>query len=386
MMHLARELGGVRVVRHHHHGLAEFLVQAHQNGEHFERGRGVQVAGGLVGQNQRRVGDDGARHSDTLLLAAGKLSRQVMQSIAEAHQGERGGGVLDALGLLQIRELERKLDIFQRGEHRYEVELLEDEADVFVAPVGDLAVVELAQGVAQDADLTAGGPVHGGDQVQQRGLAGAGWAHQRHELAFRNFQVHILQGDHVELVADKFLGQLSRLNDGFAHRVHALVRTLSPSFRPAGGVTMRSSPPLRPSSMRIPWPLVAPVFTARRTALPSNNTKTAPSFTAEAGTITTGLAAAPLSALGFFSARNATLAFISGRKWLSGFCTFTLICTVAFCRLASGEISLMKPSCLRSGKASVVTVPCWPEWSLAKSFWLMSSSTSRSLRSAMETT
>ena len=56
---------------------------------------------------------------------------------------------------------------------------------------------------------------------------------------------------------------------------------------------------------------------------------------------------------------KATLAFISGRRYSSGFAIFTLTCTVAFCRFASGEISLMKPSYLRSGKASVVTVPCW---------------------------
>jgi hypothetical protein len=87
-----------------------------------------------------------------------------------------------------------------------------------------------------------------------------------------------------------------------------------------------------------------------------------------AGTITTGLGAALDAAAGLASERNATLAFISGRRKSSGLLTFTLICTVAFWRLASGEISLMKPSYLRSGNASVVIVPCCPACSLAKSF------------------
>jgi hypothetical protein len=39
------------------------------------------------------------------------------------------------------------------------------------------------------------------------------------------------------------------------------------------------------------------------------------------------------------SARNFTVAFISGRRYSSGFKICTLTCTVAFCRLASGEIS-----------------------------------------------
>jgi hypothetical protein len=107
-------------------------------GAHFLRGGGIQVAGGLVGENQRRVGDDGARHGHALLLPAGKLARQVMQAVLQAHQLERRGGVLDALGLFQVGQLERQFHVLQRREHRNQVELLEDEADVLVAPMRDL--------------------------------------------------------------------------------------------------------------------------------------------------------------------------------------------------------------------------------------------------------
>ena len=53
--------------------------------------------------------------------------------------------------------------------------------------------------------------------------------------------------------------------------------------------------------------------------------------------------------LGFFSsARNFTVAFISGRRktsgYFAGFSTCTFTCTVAFCRLASGEICAISPS------------------------------------------
>src|SRR5262249_59664070 len=95
--------------------------------------------------------------------------------------------------------------------------------------------------------------------------------------------------------------------------------------------------------------------------------KRAPFWTADAGTMTTGFSTAADEA-GAASERKATLAFISGRRYESGLTTLTLICTVAFWRLASGEISLMKPSYLRSGKASVVTVPRWLAWRRAKSF------------------
>jgi len=48
----------------------------------------------------------------------------------------------------------------------------------------DLAIAQLAQVVAEDLDLAAAGLIHGGDQVQQSGLArSSGRAHRRDELA-----------------------------------------------------------------------------------------------------------------------------------------------------------------------------------------------------------
>ena len=40
---------------------------------------GVQIAGGLVGQDDLRIVDEGAGNADALLLAAGKLRGQVMR-------------------------------------------------------------------------------------------------------------------------------------------------------------------------------------------------------------------------------------------------------------------------------------------------------------------
>src|ERR1019366_2524718 len=300
-------------------------------------------------------------------------------AVAQADQVQRRRRVLHALPLLQVGEQQRQRHVLHGRQHREQIELLENEAHVFVAPVGDLAVAQLAQVVAEHADVPAGGAIHGGDQVQQRRLTRSRRPHQGHEFAFVDPEAHVLQRGHMELVAHVLLGQVAGFNDDFAHNVAAFWRTASPFFKPGGGLVIRSSPPTSPCSTRTPWVLVAPVFTARRRALPSSSTKTEPSRSAPAGTITTGLAAAASGArvadfsANFSSAANATLAFISGRRYSSGWLIFTLICTVAFWRLASGEISLMKPSYLRSGKASVVTLPCCKACSLAKSFCAISS-------------
>src|SRR5690606_40346945 len=76
--HAPRALGCVRIVRDHDDRLALLFVQRLQQLEDLIARLAVQVAGRLVAQQDRRVGDDGARDADTLLLAAGQLARLVL--------------------------------------------------------------------------------------------------------------------------------------------------------------------------------------------------------------------------------------------------------------------------------------------------------------------
>jgi hypothetical protein len=207
----------VRIVRHHHHGLAEILVQFGKDGQDVVGRCGVQVAGRLVGQDQRRVGDNGARNRHALLLSTGELPGIVAQAVAQTDQLQRCGRVVQPLLLLQVGELERQLHVLKRRQHRNQIELLKDEAHVLVAPVGDLAVVELSQVVAQHAYLAAGSLIHRRDQVQQRGFAGPGRTHQRHKLALSDLNIDVLQGDHVELVTNEFLAQAARFDECLVH-------------------------------------------------------------------------------------------------------------------------------------------------------------------------
>ena len=84
-----RALGGVRVVRHHDDGLLELPVEPLEQVEDLVGRLAVEVAGGLVGEQQRRVGDDRARDRDALLLAARELARVVVEAVAEPDDLER---------------------------------------------------------------------------------------------------------------------------------------------------------------------------------------------------------------------------------------------------------------------------------------------------------
>ena len=52
-------------------------------------GRRVEVAGRLVGQQQRRLVDQRARDGDALLLAARQLIRMMLRAVGQADRVER---------------------------------------------------------------------------------------------------------------------------------------------------------------------------------------------------------------------------------------------------------------------------------------------------------
>ena len=96
--------------------------------------RGVEVAGRLVGEQQRRLGHQRARDRDALLLAARELGRRVLRAVGEPDRCER----LAARAARRSRARtppvdQRQLDVLERGRARQQVEALEHEAEVVAA-------------------------------------------------------------------------------------------------------------------------------------------------------------------------------------------------------------------------------------------------------------
>ena len=65
------------------------LVERLQQVEDLVAGLAIEVARRLVAEQQRRIGDDGARDADALLLAAGELPRIVLRAVGEADDLQR---------------------------------------------------------------------------------------------------------------------------------------------------------------------------------------------------------------------------------------------------------------------------------------------------------
>ena len=90
---------------------------------------GIEIARGLVGEDNLWVGDDGAGDGGALLLAAGELERKVVFFVFHVEAVERLGGFDEPAGLVVAGVDEGKGDVFDNGEVRDEVEILKDEAD-----------------------------------------------------------------------------------------------------------------------------------------------------------------------------------------------------------------------------------------------------------------
>ena len=77
------DLGRMRVVRDHHHRLAELLGRRAQELEDAGARLRVEVAGRLVGEHDRRPRDERAGDRDALLLAARELGRTVVAPVGQ---------------------------------------------------------------------------------------------------------------------------------------------------------------------------------------------------------------------------------------------------------------------------------------------------------------
>ena len=108
-------------------------LQLGQQFHDFDAGGRIQVARGLVGQDQGRMRHQRASDRHALLLAARQLRRRVPGPVTEAHVIQRFLGALVALGRRHARIDQRQLDVLERRGPRQQVEILEHEADELVA-------------------------------------------------------------------------------------------------------------------------------------------------------------------------------------------------------------------------------------------------------------
>jgi hypothetical protein len=159
-------------------------------------GGGVEIAGGLVGEENGGAVHEGAGESGTLELAAGELVGAVMGAVGQTDGLEEAVGADFAGGVGAAGEEKGKEDVLFHGQGGEEVEELEDEADFELAQAGEGVVVHGVEGQAFEVDLAGGGGVERAEDVKEGAFPAATGSGDGHDLARENFEGNASEGLH----------------------------------------------------------------------------------------------------------------------------------------------------------------------------------------------
>ena len=203
---LLRQFG---VVRDHDHEavFCHILQQLHD----LDARLAVQCAGGLVGQQDVGVVDEGAGDGHALHLAARHLSGALVELVSEAHLPQRLGGTAAALSARHARDGQGQFDVGEDGLVGDEVIALEHEADGVVAVGVPVPVGVAAGGDAVDDELAAVVAVEAADDVEQRGLARAAGAEDGDKFAVAQVEADPVERCLCQIAGGVFLFDIDKL-------------------------------------------------------------------------------------------------------------------------------------------------------------------------------
>ena len=168
------------------------VVDLLEEREDVDRQMRVQVARGLVREDQRGLGHDRARHRDALLLAAREVRRALPTSPREADalEGLHHTRADQALG--HIQDLERDRDVLEHRPMLDDLEVLKDDAQV-AAQEGNRLGGEPRDVPTAEEDAPLVDRMLSVDELQERALARAARARDEEELATLDRQVETAQ-------------------------------------------------------------------------------------------------------------------------------------------------------------------------------------------------
>ena len=168
-----------------------------QQSHHRLAVHGVQGAGRLVREQQPALADDPAGDCNPLPLAARELVGVAIGALRDIELFEG----LHARRTCRFRshavQLEREGDVLDRRQPREQVEVLEDVAD---RPAAHLRSIGTRDGGEVDPvheHLAAGRLLEASGDRQERALAGAARAHDRHQLAALDGEVDLMERAHL---------------------------------------------------------------------------------------------------------------------------------------------------------------------------------------------
>jgi hypothetical protein len=166
--------------------------------------RGVEIAGGLIGQNEFGILDDRAGDTDQLLLAAGKLAGE---KIFFGNDVEAVESVADKAGAFFLGDIfvgERDFEVFVDGEIVDEMVGLEDETDVVFVEFVALLVVDFVNGLIEEIVFAGPGTIEHAEDAEEGGLPCPGRTHEGDKFAGQDVESDATE--YVEFVGTGIVG------------------------------------------------------------------------------------------------------------------------------------------------------------------------------------
>src|SRR6266404_2884702 len=177
--------------------------------------RGVQVSGGLVGENELGILNHRARHSHELLLSAGKLIRK---QVFLPDDVETIKNVADQAHALFVRNIfvgERDFEIFEDRKIVDQVVALENEADIGLVQFVALLDVEFVDRLIEKIVFTIPRAIEHADNAEQRGFPRARRTHEGDELPLLNVDVDAAKHKEFAPTGLESLLEIAHLNQRF---------------------------------------------------------------------------------------------------------------------------------------------------------------------------
>ena len=195
-------------------GFVQLLKQAEQ----FVARSGVQGAGRFICEDDFRVVDQSASHSDTLLLATGKLVRFVVEAVAQPQPGQKRVCFFLALRMAEASVDRRDLDVFRRRNGCKKIVALEDEAESFTPHACEFVSIQIGDILPTHPIGAVCRPVEAAKDVHQGRFAGSRLTDNGDELAGMNIERDAIQGAHFGIARSEIALHMLEADERGVHR------------------------------------------------------------------------------------------------------------------------------------------------------------------------
>jgi len=181
----------VILVRRQYNGGSKF-IQFIEQMEKFEGRFFVDIARRLVGEQKPRLGNHGARNRHALLLAARKLRRIRIHSLAHADPFQKLLRVAFDIHFIHVRQAQRQGGIFPRRQMGNKPEILKNDAQ-FAAHFGAFFARKAGKGFPEKSDLPRAGRFLLIDKAHKGGFSRAACAREETKLPIVHHKGYMVQ-------------------------------------------------------------------------------------------------------------------------------------------------------------------------------------------------